>query len=248
MKSLSVKLGVILIGIAIFGYTEVWGSGATSSSSINLEPLIYTVLGFVLGLFGNLILERIKRKWLRKDFVNALYAQFKELVPKLAGNYLILKIDLGEMDRDALNWIKSVKSQGYQFLEDKTVEAIDKFLKLNDDQIRVVNQLNKQKPPKASFIKKFNLPVLDENISSISLLDSDLQYSLLDIKTKINWLNEIVERHNFFFEKTFDSGISRENWEIIDSNIREGYAQLGKWCRNTSELIMKLLKELSGTK
>jgi hypothetical protein len=245
MKSLLVKL--ILIGLAIFGCAEVWGAGTTSSSSINLEPLIYIVLGFVLGLFGNLILERIKRKWLRKDFVKALYAQFKELAPKLAGNYLILKINLGEMDRDALNWIKSVKSQGYQFLEDKTVEAIDKFLKLNDDEIRVVNQLTKQKPPKASFIKKFNLPVLEENISSISLLDSNLQHSLLDIKTKINWLNEIVERHNFFFEKTFDSGISRENWEIIDSNIREGYAQLGKLCRNISELIMKLPKELSGT-
>jgi len=26
MKSLSVKLGVILIGLAIFGYTEVWGA------------------------------------------------------------------------------------------------------------------------------------------------------------------------------------------------------------------------------
>jgi hypothetical protein len=25
MKSLSVKLGVILIGLAIFGYAEVWG-------------------------------------------------------------------------------------------------------------------------------------------------------------------------------------------------------------------------------
>ena len=26
MKSLSVKLGVILIGLAIFSYTEVWGA------------------------------------------------------------------------------------------------------------------------------------------------------------------------------------------------------------------------------
>jgi hypothetical protein len=26
MKSLSVKLGVILIGVAIFGYAEVWGA------------------------------------------------------------------------------------------------------------------------------------------------------------------------------------------------------------------------------
>jgi len=157
-------------------------------------------------------------------------------------------MNLGEMDRDALNWTKSVKSQGYQFLEGETVEAMNKILELTDDQMKAVNQLTKQKPAKASFIKKFNLPLLEENISSICLLDSNLQHSLLDIRTKINWLNEIVERHNFFFEKTFDSGISRENWEIIDSNIKKGYAEFGNLCRNTSELIMNALKELEGTK
>jgi hypothetical protein len=250
MKSLSGKLGVIIfiIDLSIFSYAEVWGAEPTPQSRINFEPLIYALFGWVLGVFGTLLVERLKRRQVKADFMKNVSAQFKEIVPRLAGNYLLLKINLGEMDRDALNWIKNVRSQGYKFLEDKTVEAINKFLEMSDEQIRAVNQLTKQKPTKASFIKKFSLPLLTENISSISLLESNLQHSLLDIRTKISWLNEMVERHNFYFEKTFDSGISSENREIIDSNIRDGYTEFGNWCRKLSELIMNSLKELPNTK
>jgi len=90
MKSLF-KLGIILIGLAIFARTKVWGATPASTSNINWELLIYTVLGFVLGLFGNLILERIKRGWLRKDFVKSLYAQFKRLFQGWQRTILILR-------------------------------------------------------------------------------------------------------------------------------------------------------------
>lgn len=241
MKSLLGKLGVTLFGLAIFGYGEVWGAGSTPSSSINFEPLIYTLFGWVLGVLGTLILERLKRRRAKKDFVKSVWAQFREVVPRLAGTYYSMKYNLGELDRDVLKWIKSVRSQGYQFLEEKTVEGIDKFLELDDEQIRGLNELIKQKPPKVSSLRKFGVPLLQENISSILLLDSKLQHSLLDIRTKVNWLNEIVDQHNFFFEKTFDSGISDDNWKIIDSNIRNGYEQMGRWCRRISELIMEIV-------
>lgn len=241
MKSLSVKF--VVFGLIILSCAEVWGVELTPRPRINFEPLIYTLFGWVLGVLGTLILERLKRRRVKKDFVKSVCAQFKEVVPRLAGTYYSMKSNLGELDRDVLNWIKSVRSQGYQFLEDKTVEGIDKFLELDDEQIRDLNQLIKQKTPKVSSLRKHNVPLLQENISSISLLDSNLQHSLLDIRTKVNWLNEIVDQHNFFFEKTFDSGISDENWKIIDSNIRNGYEQLGKWCRRISELIMEIVIE-----
>lgn len=40
MKSLSVKLGVILIGLAIFGYAEVWGADWRYFSTAN-EGMLY---------------------------------------------------------------------------------------------------------------------------------------------------------------------------------------------------------------
>lgn len=244
MKSLSGKLGVVLVGLAIFGNAEVWGAESTPRPPINFEPLIYTLLGWVLGVLGTLILERLKRRRVKKDFLKSVCVQFKEVVPRLAGTYFTLKRNLGEMDRDVLNWIRSVTSQGYQFLEDKedkTVEAMDKLLELDDEQIIGLNQLTKQKPPKASLLGKFSVPLLEENISSILLLDSKLQHSLLDIRAKVNWLNELVAQHNSFFEKTFDSGINDENWDRLDSNIRTGYGRVGNWCRRISELIMEMV-------
>jgi hypothetical protein len=43
MKSSSVKLGVILIGLAIFGYMEVWGADWKLFSSIDEADLYYDV-------------------------------------------------------------------------------------------------------------------------------------------------------------------------------------------------------------
>jgi len=243
MKSI---LGVILIGLAILGNSEVWGADSASSSHMNLEPFIYTGLGFVLGLFGNIILERIKRRRLKEDFVKGLYAQFKEIVPRLAGNFYLLKYNLGEINRDAVNWIISVRSQGYGIFSEQTIQSIESILLMNDQELGAYNQRIKQNPTIASYIKKFSLPLLEENISSISLLDLDFQHSLLDIKTKISLLNAEIERYNFFFEKTFDSTMDPNNRRIIDGNIVGSYKAISKLCRDSSDSILGFVEKLSG--
>lgn len=218
---------------------------------IKLEPMIYTgfgvVLGFVLGFLGTLLTEFFKRRRSKKDFKEGLCAQLREVQPRLAGIYGSLSIALGKIDRDMLSWVHSMKLEWSGDPLEITQTKIEELLKLGNDELAKATQLliATQSGRKVKYIKKISLPFLENNFHLIPLLDSNHQRFILDIWTKINWLKEEIDRCNFFFERTFDSSLSPENWEILHKNINKSYEVIAKLCRDIAESVSKIIEELS---
>ena len=150
---------------------------------------------------------------------------------------------IGKINRDVLTWLHSAASGIIGFPE-SIRKAVEDLLKLDDAQLITVSLQSKRPVGEGKYIKKYNLPYLEKNISSISLLSPNLQHSILAIQTKIEWLNEEVERNNFFFEKTFDQ-ITPGNYDILIKNENSSYEHIGELNRELAELISKLLKDLS---
>ena len=62
-----------------------------------------------------------------------------------------------------------------------------------------------------------------ENITYFSLLSDEFRLIIFDVRTKVNILNGLAERIDFFFKQSFSPGMSSKNIEIIEDNIESNY-------------------------
>lgn len=211
--------------------------------SPELDAISLTV-GWLLGFLGTLLVQWVKRSQIKKDVRGGVHIELRETIPILVGTYFVLNEALGKIDRNVLDWVRSMSSESNTEHEESIKSSIENLLKLSNDQLAVTLQAAKiaELKGRAKFIKRFSLPFLEQNISSIQLLDSSFKSSVLNITRKVNWLNEEIDRINFFYEKTFDSGLTEENWQIIERNLTSGYQNVARLCRDTTELIVKLIK------
>lgn len=216
--------------------------------NIWISSIVGIIVGWLLGFWGTLRVEQRKRKQLEKDFKESLFAELKEVLPILVCNYYLLNRDMGNINRDILNWVYSMRTEVEEKLA-KPIKQIENLLKLSDIELvtRFPSTGNFKNSP--TSLNKLNLSFLKENISSFSLLYSPLRGSILAVRTKIGFLNEIITQRNFYFEKTFETGLTAENSSILDENIKRSSKALAQQCRRTAEMIRDLiLREYPGNK
>jgi len=205
-----------------------------------LVPIIYTIVGGFLGFCGALILEQHKRRQLEKDFKEGVCAELRETLPQFVNYYYLLNQALGKIDRDMLNWTYSMFS-ALNGESSGLIEKIENLLKLSDNQLAALSLRAKDPKTTAMSLKKFNLSFLEESITSFSLLDSPFRCSVLAIRTKINQLNQEIDLYNFFYERTFASGLTQKNWLNLDNNIKKSYEHIAQMSRKIAEMMKELI-------
>ena len=90
-------------------------------------------------------------------------------------------------------------------------------------------------------LKKIELPLLNSKLGSLSLFDLGFQRELLDIRTQINFLNEEIEQSRFYFQMTFDGGISDENHKLLVKNLQDSYLHISRIARTIVEKVNVLI-------
>ena len=211
-------------------------------SGLDVSAVILIGFGFLLGLFGNMFLQRINREKSRGVFLDSLYDQFRETLPKIKALNYIIHRSFRKIDCWTLTYILSSISETGDYSKAKK-EEIDKLLDEESPELTAMMAAIKILPRSQMFVPTLNLPFLESNISSILLLDSDLQQNVLTILTKANCLNEEIDRNNSFIGETVDS-LSKENYDIVRLNIDKNYEVIEKLCRETAGLISKFLREV----
>jgi len=212
---------------------------------VELKPLIYTAFGWVLGLLSTFFLQWFNEWRYIKVFKKSLSTQLKEAILRLSGTSYIMVRNIGRVDREILQWTYSMRRATGEVILQEVIEATENLLNQSDEIWRTLSLVNRQAEARHSHVKKFRMPYLEANLSSIEKLETNLQQSLFEVITKINWLNDAIDRNNFFFEKTFDSSLGVENRSIISINITEGYEFIGKLCREIAEKMVKIVEEIS---
>jgi len=89
-------------------------------------------------------------------------------------------------------------------------------------------------------LRRISVPFLDSKICDLSLFDNLFQNQLIEIRTRIDFVNEYIEMTRFYFEKTFDSSISAENHMIIAADLSKCYRDLIDPSRDIVNLITTL--------
>ena len=99
----------------------------------------------------------------------------------------------------------------------------------------------KNVPNSGIALKKYSMALLESNLTSLSKFDAVLRGHLLEIKTHIGFINEIVDDTRFYFQLSFQNGISPTNYEIANTNMIDSYKNYSSQARVVIELIRKIM-------
>ena len=207
--------------------------------------IFYLLLGWLLGILSPLIIDRVKRHHQKEEFKKGLLVELEDVRYRLAGAVYLISSRFGRYNRDLLNWMHKISTD---YNDQKRLEAIEKLMKLSDKEIdalaRTISYQHQQREL-AFGLKKYSLPFLDSNLRSVSLLDIKLQRLVIEIRARLNLINEEIDLNRFYFEKTFDSTLSEENYKIITKNLDENYRNISNQFRIAVDKLTYLTDKLS---
>ena len=204
-----------------------------------MQQILFILFGWCLGIFGSIFLETKKRKQIKEDYKDSLITELKLVLPRLVTAYYKIMEEMGKLDKEKIKWIHSMISEENK----KSMRDFSKYIKIlleDDEKLKSLN-VNPQDIYSLS-LRKFNLSFLQENISSYSLLDKEFRRNVIDIRTKINYLNAYIDKIDFFYKSSFVPNLSKNNHDILENNTINYYRDIADFCRITSEMIRSVIK------
>jgi hypothetical protein len=187
------------------------------------RDLFLVVLGWVLGIGSPLIVENIKSQFEKRSLRNGINTELRELQLRLAMTAYLIVSKQGIYDRDLLNWMADICSRYASEDTLRISETLKSLLVLNDQQLQSLAEAKRAARPSGLNLKSSSLPFLDSNIAELGMFDTGLRQKLIEVRAQLGPLNEEIELARFYFEKTFDSTLTPENYNIINDNIRSSY-------------------------
>ena len=94
-----------------------------------------------------------------------------------------------------------------------------------------------QKAETSLSLKKYTLPFLTSQITTLSLFSPEFQRIALDIQVRLARLNEEIDVAWFHYTKTFDSSLSDLNRKIVRANLMNLYRNMVMMCRDIVDKI-----------
>lgn len=209
-----------------------------------VQGILLLILGWLMGLLSPIVVDGIKKRRQVKQIIMGIQIELSEVRIKLAATAGQLAFRFGGFDRPFLIWLKSViKSYNGLHVDKNAEKNIEKLLKNSDEEIEHLSQSIKAPPQTSIDIRRYKIPFLDFHITQLAILDKSLQRLLMETKCYIDNLNEQIDSTKFFYKKTFDSSLSIENRNIIETNRHNTYIEIMKLAKRTIEIIDKLLSE-----
>lgn len=207
-----------------------------------LEKLLLVVVGWLLGLLGPAIVDRIRRERENKLGRAAILAELHNIGGVLAVAVHAVRMQDGTIDREHLQWLKDCVDSGERSSDfSKWKASLAKQLELSDADIVNLNYaaLAKKKDGKSSVMQKYPVPLLDSRVSALWSFDTDFQLRLLDIRQLMHRLDDLVERSRKLQDMTF-TNLSDANRPLVEGNIEQTATFYGETAKRVVDKIAAL--------
>ena len=207
-----------------------------------MSELFFLLIGWSLGLFSPLITERIQERRRKPELKRSLLVELYG-VRYTAAQVAYLSISgTGGADRALINWIMPIVSDYNGPLALPTLpEDLKKLAQLSDHEIQQVGRNAEEKFQGLKY-KKFSLPFLDAQLGSLSMFSPEFQQHILEIRARVDILNEEMDRAQFYHDKSFDLGGSPANLAAVLKNYKESCKHIGIISQQLVDMISHLLK------
>lgn len=200
-------------------------------SADTLDKLAFLTLGWLLGMLAPVVTDAIKKRRENALVKIALDNELREISYKLALASYSVNEHLGTVDRTYLQWLQGVIANYDGPNRSQTIQNITEIpLSLPDAQLAALFQTWKANKGTNIVVPKFVVPLLDARVSSLWYLENRVQILLLDIRSNINLLNELVDQAQYYNRLTFGK-LENETYDRVVANLdgcRRQYAERAK--------------------
>jgi hypothetical protein len=212
-----------------------------SNKDLTIEALLMLVLGWLLGILGGPVAERIRRGYRRRELDEALRGELRECRHLLGSVAYRLKSHLGEVDRELLDWVRVIGADEAALTGDRTtLEHLDQLRALPDAAFAAF-QTNRVSQGVRLTLRTYELPLLDMSKGELILLPLTLRRNILSVRRQLDFMNQEVPRLARLHELTFDSSLASVNRQVITRELTDGYRTLARRARQTADQIARLL-------
>ncbi|GAH76864.1 unnamed protein product, partial [marine sediment metagenome] len=154
--------------------------------------IFFLLLGWLLGLISPLLVDEMKKYIKKKVIKTGVLTELKEIKFRLAAIVFSINSKYRMLDRELLNWLRPLIKESEGTYEKKLLKQIERLVKLDDEQLKAIDEYTKPHTLSAMSFKKYYLPFLDSKISDLSLFDIELQNKILEIRAQVNFFNENI--------------------------------------------------------
>jgi len=211
-----------------------------------LRDVLLLLLGWLLGLFAPLIVSHFQEKRQVNALKTALSTELRELQYRLVLLVYRVEAKYGEVNHEFFKWAQDIFTEYKGINSVKTlVDTLGPLLNLTKEEMATYSQATKQheKPNSGLSLKKHSVSFLEANVVLLPKLDPVLQAQLLEIKTRIGYMNETTDESLYYFRLSFQTGLSTNNYTIANTNMIGAYKMYAIQAREVVEIVKKILSE-----
>lgn len=206
------------------------------------DILLGIILGWLFGLLGPSIQEKILRQYKKNNLRITLISELRDVCGRLIVSYYLIILHLGNCNKESFRWVYdscvSIQSSYLKNIED----AITGILKCEDKEFNTAMEACRGKENRSLSIKSFSLSFLESNLANLSVFDNRFTADIFKIRAQYNILNEEIENARFFYRLTFDPAAMNTNGDIIRQNLKESYEYVAKRSRIVIDLTKEFIK------
>ena len=211
--------------------------------SMTPNPYAMLFLGWMLGFLSPLLTDCIRDVLSKGKIRKAIENELSELRYRMAALAFGLVLTHGKFDRAFLTWFKTT-IQDYSGVHQEGADILSKAVELLEQSDESIAKfVNSQQTPtsyKATALKQYSLPYLETHLSDLDRFSEESQGQLLEIRVQLGFLNDRVDDHSFFYQKTFDSSIDEINATLIQENLKSIYSLVAENAQHVADQIAKL--------
>ncbi|MFH1901633.1 MAG: hypothetical protein ABIK26_05215 [Candidatus Omnitrophota bacterium] len=203
-----------------------------------IEAIALIFVGWLLGLFGTIIIDAIRKRYQKEDIRTAIISELKEIQYRLACSVYLLNRRFGTINKQLLSWTSQIlKSYSGAYSDGLVLEALERQLKLSDEQLESLEEIMKPDKSKAITLRKYTTPFLDFRIGSLSMFPPSYQLKLFEIKSQLGLLNDRIEDSKFYYRMTFEPNISTENYDTMCYELEQCYKDIADKSKTIADSI-----------
>lgn len=208
------------------------------SMDSTIEKLGLVFFGWLLGMLAPAVVDAIRQQRMDAKCRIAIRVELRSLALRLVSVVHGLHTDSGDVTDEELAWAKKNImrfSEGDE--SEKLTKALQGLSEIDPGKRRAVLQ-SLVKPGVVAGFQKYAVSVLDARVSTIHTFETTEQLQLLEIRTQIAFLDELVERSKKLLDMSFT--VTGTNHALVLQDSARCELNYGKRAALIVGLIAKL--------
>ncbi|MFH1062036.1 MAG: hypothetical protein V1747_04025 [Candidatus Omnitrophota bacterium] len=208
-----------------------------------IETVALIIVGWLLGLLAPTIVDSIRKDYQKKNIQTSINSELKDIQYRLGCFVFLINRRFGIFDRQLLIWISKIfNTYRGAYYDKKLLEALESQLRLSDEELSNIGIIIRPAGSEFLPLSKSTTYFLDSHIGNLLMFSPNYQSKIIEIKTQLDLLNDLVENSRLYFRMTFDQSIGTDNQNIVRKNLERCYASIADKAKTIADSIDNCIK------